>query len=394
MSDIQVTSVDGSQINVSTGTVIGPLPSLQLAAGSGINIANAGGVSTISANLAELSIPANLADLADVSNVSVAAGQVLAWDGAEWGASNIPPGTTVNGLSGDVSLVAGDGVNIATTGTNLTLSATANLTGYATEQFVLERIAPGVDYESPRDATLVQTYDGRQHYSWTAPDSYAGGYTLEIAEVGVTQDISGAGQYTTQSDGSVNLTIQMDTTTAARVFVFASPTGADEDYVPIPYTVAEFENNEVVVEGLYLTDEFASAGTHSLLAAVLDFADEEIGTVQSQPITFGSHGSPQPPEFFSIDAMGLEITANVESTQTPHMLGFYPLDQITYYLEINQQPDATSGWIRGTGVAATESIVPVSATATEGGEWYARVVAGNPQGFGPASEPVQVSGDP
>lgn len=394
MSDIQVTSVDGSQINVTTGALAGPLPSLQLAAGTGIDIANAGGVSTISANLAELSVPANLADLADVSNVSVAAGQVLAWDGAEWGGANIPPGTTVNGLSGNVSLVAGDGVNIVSNGTNLTLSATGNLTSYATEQFVLDRITPGTAYDSPRDTTLVQTYDGRQHYSWSAPDSYVGGYTLEIAEVGVTQDISGAGQYTTQSDGSIRLTIQMDTSTAERVFVFASPTGAPDDYVPLPYAVAEFAEGEVIVRGLYLPEDFTSAGTHTLLAAVLDVGEEEIGTVQSQPITFGSHGSPQPPEFFSIDAMGLEITANVESTQTPHMLGFYPLDQITYYLEINQQADATSGWIRGAGVAATDPVVPVSATATGAGEWHARVVAQNPLGFGPPSEAVQVSGDP
>jgi len=252
---------------------------------------------------------------------------------------------------------------------------------------------PSLAYQTPRDLTLVQTLDGTQHYSWSAPDEYVGGYTLQIAEVGVTQDISSSGQFAVQADGSVDLTIQMDATSAGRVFVFASPTGLDEDYVPVPYVVAELQDSQVLVDGLYLPSDFTSAGIHTLLAAVLDVGEQEIGTVQSQPIAFGAHGSPRPPTFDSVDAMGLEITANVESTQTPHMLGFYPLDQITYYLEINQQADATSGWIRGAGVAATDPVVPVSATATGAGEWHARVVAQNPQGFGPPSEPVQVSGD-
>jgi len=196
MSDIQVTSIDGNQINVTTGLVVGPLPSLQLAAGDGITITSGGGVSTISANLSELSIPANLADLGDVSAGSTSgqvlsydgtswtgltlsipanladllnvqgtptAGQVLAWDGASWapaddqtgGSSNvanladlgdvsgtapatgqalvwsgsewaggtIPPGTTVNGLSGAVNLVSGENVTITADGQNLTIAS-------------------------------------------------------------------------------------------------------------------------------------------------------------------------------------------------------------------------------------------------------------------------------
>ena len=84
MSNIQVTSIAGQQINVSTGTVVGPLPQLQIAAGNGITIQSGGGVSTISANIAELSIPSSLADLTDVGNGSTA-GQVLAYNGTSWG---------------------------------------------------------------------------------------------------------------------------------------------------------------------------------------------------------------------------------------------------------------------------------------------------------------------
>ena len=84
MSNIQVTSIAGQQINVSTGTVVGPLPQLQIAAGNGITIQSGGGVSTISANIAELSISSSLADLTDVGNGSTA-GQVLAYNGTSWG---------------------------------------------------------------------------------------------------------------------------------------------------------------------------------------------------------------------------------------------------------------------------------------------------------------------
>ncbi|MGA0398118.1 MAG: hypothetical protein ACO3O3_13225, partial [Ilumatobacteraceae bacterium] len=167
MSDIQVTSIDGNQINVTTGVVVGPLPSLQLAAGSGIDISNAGGVSTISANLSELSIPANLtdlsnvngtpatgqvlawdgsswapaddqtggssnvanlADLADVSNAAPANGQALVWSGSEWAGGTIPPSTTVNGLSGSLTIVAGSGASVATSGSVITISSTGNAT--------------------------------------------------------------------------------------------------------------------------------------------------------------------------------------------------------------------------------------------------------------------------
>ncbi len=180
MSDIQVTSVDGNQINVTTGVVVGPLPSLQIAAGTGITIASGGGVSTISANVSQLSIPSNLADLSNV-NGSPAANQALIYTGTEWQPGNIPARTTINSLSGDLTLANGTGLTLAENGSTLTLSAaippnnladladvsaaspstdqiltyngsawvaatdSTNLTGYATESFVAAAVANLVD---------------------------------------------------------------------------------------------------------------------------------------------------------------------------------------------------------------------------------------------------------
>ena len=161
-NDIHVTSVDGAQISVSTGTVAGPLPQLQIAAGNGITIQSGGGVSTISVNIAELSVPSNLADLSDVESGSTAgqvlayngigwggltlsvqsnladlsdvdgtptAGQALTWDGSQWAAANVPVGTTVNGLSGSVNLVSGDNVAITLDGQNLTIASVGGGSG-------------------------------------------------------------------------------------------------------------------------------------------------------------------------------------------------------------------------------------------------------------------------
>ncbi|MGA0397692.1 MAG: hypothetical protein ACO3O3_11075, partial [Ilumatobacteraceae bacterium] len=145
MSDIQVTSVDGSQINVSTGTVVGPLPSLQLAAGSGIDISNAGGVSTISANL---SAPENLADLSDVSS-GATSGQVLSYNGTSWGGLTLSVPQNIADLS-DVSGVPTTGQALLWTGTEWapsTVSSDATLNGL-------------FDLSEPAQIGDVLTWDG------------------------------------------------------------------------------------------------------------------------------------------------------------------------------------------------------------------------------------------
>lgn len=64
---------------------------------------------------------ANLADLSDVSATSPSSGQALTWDGSQWAAANVPVGTTINGLSGSVTLVAGDNINVSADGQNITI---------------------------------------------------------------------------------------------------------------------------------------------------------------------------------------------------------------------------------------------------------------------------------
>ena len=125
MSDITVTVIggDGSSsitagvgdtINVTTSPLAGPLPELQIAAGSGITVDSKNGVSTISANLPELSVPANLADLNDVS-AGATSGQVLSYNGTAWGGltlsipANLADLSNVNGTPTTGQVLAWDG---------------------------------------------------------------------------------------------------------------------------------------------------------------------------------------------------------------------------------------------------------------------------------------------
>ena len=73
----------------------------------------------------------------------------------------VPVGTTVNGLSGAVNLVSGDNVAITLDGQNLTITASANLSGYATENYVDSSVANLVNAATTvnglsGDVTLVE----------------------------------------------------------------------------------------------------------------------------------------------------------------------------------------------------------------------------------------------
>ena len=84
----------------------------------------------------------------------------------------------------------------------------------------------------------------------------------------------------------------------------------------------------------------------------------------------------------------MNVTAVVESFQTPHQRGFYDLGNLTYYLEINQNETATTGWIRGPGVSSPGIVQSLNATAPTVGNWFVRAVAENPEGFGSPGEAV------
>lgn len=386
MSDIQVTSIDGNQINVTTGVVVGPLPSLQLAAGTGITIASGGGVSTISANL---SIPANLADLSDVSTSSLTLGQALTWNGTQWTGANIPVGTTLNGLSGAVTLLAGDGINVTQNGQNITLVSSVNASNYATTSYVDEQLE-GFTQSQPfvRDLTLIQTLDGKQHFSWMANDDYARSYILEVQQVGVTQNLDTASTITTNADGSLNIAIDMDTAPVGYASVLSDANTTDGLWDELVFENFEVSNTTVRIYGIYLSNAFTSPGTYPVFASVGDIAGNLIGDTGYENITFAAHGSPVAPTIIEKGVDGMNVTVVVESQQTPHELGWYDLGNITYYLEINQNASATTGWIRSAGVTSPALIQGLSATTTVPGSWYARVVASNPLGTGEPGEVV------
>jgi hypothetical protein len=103
-------SVSSQNITLDVTGGIGPpgLGNLLLAEGDGIDIATIGNVATISTNL---TIPANLADLADVAASAPSTGEVLTYNGTAWTAA----------------------------------ADSTNLTGYATEAFVTSAVANLVD---------------------------------------------------------------------------------------------------------------------------------------------------------------------------------------------------------------------------------------------------------
>jgi glucan-binding YG repeat protein len=82
------------------------------------------------------------------------------------------------------------------------------------------------------------------------------------------------------------------------------------------------------------------------------------------------------------------VTAIVESVQTPHQLGWYDLGNITYYLEINENASATTGWTRGAGVTSPNPVQMLSTAAPSNATWYVRAVAANPLGEGDPGEVV------
>ena len=98
-------------VNSLTGNIV-------IANGTGLTLTESGSTLTLAAELP----PSNLADLADVSG-SPAAEQALIYNGTEWQPGNIPAGTSINTLSGDLTLAAGDNVTITNNGSTLTFSA-------------------------------------------------------------------------------------------------------------------------------------------------------------------------------------------------------------------------------------------------------------------------------
>lgn len=414
MSDIQVTSVDGSQINVSTGTVVGPLPSLQLAAGDGIDIANAGGVSTISANL---SIPSNLADLsnvngtpttgqvlawngtvwapaddqtgggsdvanlsdlADVSNAGAKLGQQLAWNGSIWEPVNpTAGGTTVNGLSGDLLIEGISPVSVESDG-NLTLKVS---------------LGPDV-VTSPH---LWQSADALVHARWTDSESASGraaNYTIEFADVSNVSEPSGGSTAVNGSQITVNMTVDEVTTFVNLAFVpegdgieaaLSNPDQSIRSFVSGDgWTPPDFS---ATID--YLPGIITAAGNVSIFAS----SGDALGGISNYSLqgtaTATAHGTPSPPviAFARSDAdladpiveSGTNVLLDIEST--PHERGFYDYADMTFFVEA--APNSTSPWVSLGNVTSTSAgIVEVTSNLTGLSGHEVRAWSQNPLGKG------------
>ena len=387
MSDIQVTSVDGAQISVATGVVVGPLPELQLAAGAGITITNSGGVSTISAKASELSIPANLADLSNV-NGTPTTGQVLAWDGSSWAPAdgqtggNIPPGTTVNGLSGDVTLLAGGNINLSTDGQNLTISSDGG--GFVS-------LNPDLLLRQATNLRITRNSLSELSLEWDSPIGYTGVYSVELMEVGVDANVTTSLPPTLNPDGSLSASINAGGVPLGGAVLFAANgSQAVDNQTQFFATIAEsisLSGSNATISGAYLPAQFTEPGAVHLLAVGYDQSGYPVGRSDISTLNVTKHGNPVAPEIVSFYGGNGTVEAELYSRQTPHQLGFYDFGQVAYFLEINQDANATTGWTRGDGVAADASgsfgdITLVSVSVSDDADYYARVVAANPLGEG------------
>lgn len=448
MSDIQVTAVDGNQINVSTGTVAGPLPELQIAAGNGINITSSNGVSTISANL---TIPANLADLGNVDSTPPSAGEALAYNGTAWIPSNLSTNlsgyatesfvnssinSSVSNLVGsapasldtleELASAIGNDANFSLTlATALSGKATVNhshqisditglqgaLNGISSGNYTLSlgsltdvavdnvQSGEGIVWDgsawvpsgilgtqslSPTDLTMIQTVEGLQTFLWDG--SAESGFEVEIVALSDTaSDVSSNSTLTTESDGSLKLIVDMNATYVDGLVIAATDNNII-DWEEVFFESANATTTNLTISGIYLSEEFSTPGNYTLSATILDLNGDLSAETGPINVSVAAHGSPVAPAVggFSWEASNLSV--EVAAITTPHMNGFYSLDDITYYLETAESENATT-WSRSSGLAG-------NATATSefnvqnlnsSAPLYGRVVAVNPLGEGEPS---------
>jgi len=153
-----------------------------------------------------------------------------------------------------------------------------------------------------------------------------------------------------------------------------------------------------VTSGCYLPSGFDSTGVYKVAAALFDH-EAQTGHVpehfsETVDLTFDHHGYPVAPFLRDVSIFGSGATADVFSYQTPHQLGFYSNNDITYYLEANQNEDATSGWIRSSGIQNPSTNEAIQLDLPSSGYWYFRVFAVNPLGSGtPSANPALAERD-
>jgi hypothetical protein len=281
-----VGSVQSSTANLTVSSGIGPQgaagpqgpagPVSDVSGGVGIDAINSSGNITLSLNAA-------LSDLSDVSGGSPSAGQALVWSGSEWSGGDIPPGTTLNGLSGSLTLAAGGNVSIASSGSTITIDAdtSVDFTGYATEGYVDSAISNLVGTAPALLDTLGELADALaddEAFAATVTTALAGkaaiGHTHEVADVSgfaaaaaanaPVQSVNGlTGSLTIAGGGNITVSSAGTTITVDAVVSGASGNASAIDGGEFPGAsalLAEGGENLTSEAGDRLTSEGASGG--------------------------------------------------------------------------------------------------------------------------------------
>lgn len=301
----------------------------------------------------------------------------------------VPPSATpasINGLSGNISLIAGDNINISSSGQNLTISSTASDTTFSDEQ--LGRIA--------RNLRITRNSLGELNLEWDSPLGYVGEYTVELTEVGLEANVTSTSDASVSGDGSLEASISVAGGVEIGSAVLFAANGSLEvsnqtAFFPATGDLA-IDGSNATITNAYLPGEFLSPGAVHLMVVAYDTIGFPVGRSDIVTRDVEQHGSPVAPEIAGIAGGDGTIDISLFSKQTPHQRGFYDFAQITYFAEINTNENATTGWVRGSGVVAEESdaaddFTTASVPAIGGTQYFARVVAANPLGEGEARTP-------
>lgn len=360
-------------VNTYTGDIT--LTVQDLTAASAVHTHVIGDVTGLQAALNDTVSNSNLSDLSDVSGNAATAGQALTWDGSQWEAANVPVGTTINGLSGNVSLVGGENVLLSSSGQSITISSP-------------ERVGT-----TAKNLRITRNALGELHLEWDAPLGYVGEYLVDVTPVGIEANVTATSAVSLAADGSLTASVSIDSGVSLdRVVLFAAngsePVSAATDFYPTTGDI-EIVGNNATISNAYLPDEFTAPGPVHLLVAAYDISGFPFGASDVTTLNVTQHGSPVAPDIALVSVGNGTVDLSLFSTQTPHQRGFYEFSQIAYFAEINENENATTGWVRGNGVTADRSdtlsdLTLASVDASEGTAYYARVVAANPLGEGEA----------
>ena len=311
-----VGSVSSQNLTLEVTGGIGPpgLGNLMIVEGDGIDIATVGNVATISTNL---TIPANLADLADVAAAAPTSGQVLTYNGSAWTAA----------------------------------ADATNLTGYATEAFVTSAVANLVDSSPAALDTLNElaaALGDDPNFSATITASLAGkaaaNHTHNIADV-------------------TGLQAELDAKAATSSLATVATTGSYSDLAGIPTEFTPAAHNHTSAD----VSDFAAAASANAPIQTVNNATGDIVISNGTGLTLTANGSTLTLAA-ALPPSNLADLADVSGTPTA--------DQALIYNGTEWQPgdipagttiNSLSGAVvlaNGTGITLSESGQTLTLTAT------------------------------